>query len=208
MPLPPAGLYAITSAAVCADALLLQRAVAAAIEGGAVMLQYRDKLNDARTRQQYALLLQGLCRQAGVPLILNDGPSATVAAYGLDGLHLGEQDGAVTVARRKCPGAIIGATCGNSLERALQAEAAGASYVALGAFHPSRTKPQAGIASPELLLVAKATLSLPICAIGGITPDNAPALIAAGAHYVAAVAGVFDSGDVAQAARRYADLFR
>lgn len=207
MPLPSRGLYAITSAAICRDALTLLYAVEQAIEGGAVIVQYRDKLNDVATWHRHARQLQTLCRQAGVPLLLNDGPAADVAALGLDGMHLGQDDGALVEARQLCPNVLIGATCGQSLEKALQAQAAGASYVAFGAFYPSATKPLAARAPLQLLSSARTLLQVPLCAIGGITPHNAAPLIAAGAHFIAAVEGVFGSGDVKNAARAYAQLF-
>lgn len=207
MRLPSRGLYAITSAVICRDASTLLRAVGQAIDGGAVLVQYRDKLNDAAVRHRHAVQLQALCRDRGVPLLINDGPASAVAAAGFDGMHLGEQDGAVAEARLHCPSALIGATCGRALQRALKAEAAGASYVAFGAFYPSATKPLAARAAPELLMQARQQLQLPLCAIGGITPDNAAPLIAAGAHYIAAVEGVFAASDVKAAARRYARLF-
>lgn len=205
--LPPRGLYAITSAAICRDEPTLLRAVAQALRGGAVLLQYRDKLNDLATRRRHAQSLQALCREAGVPLILNDGPVEEVAGAGLDGLHLGESDGAVAAARQRLPGAVIGATCGQSLDRALAAQAAGASYAAFGAFYPSATKPMAARAPLALLGEARAALQIPLCAIGGITPQNAAALIAAGAHYIAAIEGVFAAADIEAAARDYARLF-
>ena len=207
MQLPSRGLYAITSAAICRDTSTLLRAVGQAIDGGAVLVQYRDKLNDAAVRHRHAQQLQALCRERGVPLLINDGPAAEVAAAGYDGMHLGEQDGAVAEARRLCPAAVIGATCGHALQRALEAQSAGASYVAFGAFYPSATKPLAARAAPELLMRARRELQLPLCAIGGITPDNAAPLIAAGAHYIAAVEGVFAAADITAAARRYAQLF-
>lgn len=205
--LPARGLYAITSAAICRDQVTLLAAAAQAIRGGAVLLQYRDKVNDLLTRRRQAQALQALCREAGVPLILNDGPAEEVAALGLDGLHLGENDGAVAAARQRCPDALIGATCGHSLERAQAAEAAGASYAAFGAFYASATKPLAPRAPLDLLTAARSALQIPLCAIGGITPDNAAPLIAAGAHYIAAVEGVFGAGDIEAAARAYARLF-
>ncbi len=208
MPLPACGLYAITSAAICVDLQTLSRAVSQAIEGGAVLLQYRDKHNDVSTRHRHGLHLQALCRERSVPLLINDGPAMTIAESGFDGMHLGEGDGAVAEARRLCPQAIIGSTCGQSLQRAEQAQAAGASYVAFGAFYPSATKPLAARASLDLLIAARRRLHLPICAIGGITPDNAAPLIAAGAHYVAAVEGVFGVPDVVAAARAYTALFK
>lgn len=207
MPLPPRGLYAITSAAVCVDAPTLLRAVTQSIDGGAVIVQYRDKRNDAATRLGHARALQRLCRERGVPLILNDGPASLAAAEGFDGVHLGLDDGALIEARAQCPQAIIGATCGQSLARALAAQAAGASYVAFGAFHASVTKPLAALAPLALLTEARQRLTVPLCAIGGITSDNAAALIAAGAHYIAAVEGVFGASDITMAARAYAALF-
>ena len=206
-PLPARGLYAITSDALCRDAATLLRGVTAALRGGAVILQYRDKINDAPTRLAHARALQALCREAGVPLIINDGPAGLVADEGFDGMHLGLDDGDLAAARRLAPGAVIGATCGASLSRAQTAVQAGASYVAFGAFHPSGTKPLAAPAPLALLRKARAALDLPLCAIGGITPENASPLIEAGASYVAAIGGVFGAADIEAAARRYADLF-
>ncbi|MES2883439.1 MAG: thiamine phosphate synthase [Pseudomonadota bacterium] len=206
--LPPRGLYAITSDALCRDLSTLLRGVAAALRGGAVMVQYRDKLSDAPTRLGHARQLQALCREAGVPLILNDGPAQRVADEGFDGLHLGLEDGDLRLARRAAPHALLGATCGQSLLRAQAAAEAGADYLAFGAFHPSGSKPLAAIAPLSLLSEARRTLSLPICAIGGITPQNAPPLIEAGADYIAAIGGVFGAGDIEVAARSYSELFR
>jgi len=122
-------------------------------------------------------------------------------------VHLGEHDAAFAAARARLgPRAIIGVSCYDSLERARAAAAAGADYVAFGAFHASPTKPHARRATPDLLRAA-APFGLPRVAIGGITPDNAPALIAAGADFVAVVSGVFGAADPAAAAARYARLF-
>lgn len=203
------GLYAITSEALVRDPARLLAGVAAALAGGATLIQYRDKLNSQQRRAVNAAALQDLCRARGVPLIVNDGPLELVAQGGFDGLHLGAADASLAEARiRLAPQTLIGVTCGNSLERALAAEADGASYAAFGAFFASRTKPNAPRASLELLHAARAALRLPICAIGGITAENAAPLIAAGADMVAAIEGVFGLPDIEAAARRYADLFR
>lgn len=207
-PLPPRGLYAITSDALCRDRATLLRGVTAALRGGAVMLQYRDKINDAPTRLGHTQFLQALCREAGVPLILNDGPAHRVADEGFDGVHLGLEDGDLRLARLAAPRALLGATCGQSLARAQAAAEAGADYLAFGAFHPSGSKPRAAIAPLSLLSEARRVLSLPICAIGGITPVNAVPLIEAGADYIAAIGGVFAAGDIEAAARSYSRLFR
>ncbi len=196
------GLYAITDGP-RSDLLV---AAEAALAGGARVLQYRDKSTDPARRHIEAVALRALCQAHGVPLIIND-DIALAAAVGAAGVHLGERDADIATARiRLGPGAIIGASCYDSLSRARQLAAAGADYLAFGAFHPSPTKPRARHASPTLLSDA-AALGLPRVAIGGITPDNGGALIDAGADLLAVISGVFGATDVRVAARRYADLF-
>lgn len=202
----PGGLYAITdSQLIPAEALVEQ--VAAAIAGGAVIIQYRDKRLRAAVREQQAARLLTLCRMQGVVFIIND--DITLAAtVGADGVHLGEHDASVQQARGQLgEHAIIGVSCYNSLDRAMDAVKAGADYVAFGRFFPSNSKPDAVTVEPELLLQARRQCSLPIVAIGGITPDNGATLIAAGADCLAAIHGVFGQDDVTAAARKYADLF-
>lgn len=208
---PPPGLYAITSAELCEDLARLLPAVAAALRGGAVLIQYRDKRSPPAARLANAAAALRLCHEHGARFIVND-DTALAAAIGADGVHLGASDGSLAEARARLgPAALIGASCGPSLARAQAAIAAGASYVAFGRFFDSRTKPDAPQATLELLGEARATLAVPICVIGGVTPDNASALIKRGAHWVAAVEGVFGSGTpsgIEAAARAYAELFR
>lgn len=201
------GLYAITSEAIVADQTRLLAAASAALRGGAVLLQYRDKWNHRVVRLRLARHLAALCREAGARLIVND--DATLAAEcAAHGVHLGADDGDIAAARALLGGgALIGATCGNSLERAQLAVRAGANYVAFGRFFPSRTKPQAPPAELATLRGAHEHLAVPICAIGGATPDNAPQLIEAGADLIAAIDGVFGASDIEAAARMYARLF-
>lgn len=201
--LPRGGLYAITDGP--RDDLVA--ACAAVLRGGAAMLQYRDKSDDLTRRTHEAHALAQLCAQRGVPLIVND-DIELAAAIGAAGVHLGEHDGDVAAARARLGAhAIVGVSCYDSLERAQELAAEGADYLAFGAFFPSPTKPQARRATPVLLHAARA-LQRPLVAIGGITPDNAAALIAAGADFVAAISGVFASVDPQGAARRYCDLFQ
>lgn len=201
------GLYAITSEALAADEARLLAAAAAALRGGAVMLQYRDKWNAPSKRLRLAHRLVALCSDAGARLIVND-DAALAAACAADGVHLGADDGDIAAARALLGAdALIGATCGNSLERARQAVHAGADYVAFGRFFVSRTKPQAPPAELATLRDARASLAVPICAIGGVTPQNAPQLIEAGADLIAAIDGVFGAPDTEAAARAYAQLF-
>lgn len=197
------GLYAITDGPRGNLAALTR----AALEGGAAMLQYRDKTHDATRRLREARALTGLCRQFDVPLIINDDVELAHTS-GAAGVHLGEDDPGIVVARATLgAGAIIGASCYDSLQRARDAAAAGADYLAFGAFFPSTTKPGARHANPGLLRDAR-QFGRPMVAIGGITPDNGGALIDAGADLLAVVSGVFGAGDVRTAAQRYAELFQ
>lgn len=205
------GLYVITSTALCADSTLLLECAEAALRGGARVLQYRDKSNTAGLRQRQAAALVGLCRRFGAFMIVNDDIDLA-RVVGADGVHLGASDASIEAARdRLGMHALIGASCGASLERATAATAAGASYVAFGRFYPSRTKPNAAPARIELLSRARRELDQTLCAIGGVTPDNGMPLVAAGADLLAAVDGLFGSCDpiqVERAARAYTQLFR
>lgn len=172
----------------------------------AACLQYRNKRADAVQRERQAFDLRLLCRDAGLPLIVND-DDALAARIGADGVHLGEHDGDVAGARARLgDNAIIGVSCYDDILRAEAAARAGADYIAFGAFFPSPTKPHARRASPSLLQAA-AGLGLPRVAIGGITPDNARPLIAAGADLIAVISGVFDAPDPVAAARAYRACF-
>jgi thiamine-phosphate pyrophosphorylase len=198
------GLYAITPEDAGPD---LTRRVELAIAGGARVVQYRDKSRDRERRLAQATALGVLCRSAGVLLIIND-DATLAAAVGASGVHLGRNDGDPAQARRLLgPRAIIGVSCYNRLDLGAAAQAAGADYVAFGSFFPSATKPGAVRATPTLLLEARAALSLPLVAIGGITPQNGAALIAAGADLLAVVGGVFAGPDPEAAAAAYAQLF-
>lgn len=205
MPALPRGLYLLTPET--ADTAPLLQLVDAAIAGGAVLVQYRDKSADAARRAGQAAQLQALCSARGVPLVIND-DAALAQAIGAAGVHLGENDGDLAAARARLgTDAIIGASCYDSLERAVAMAAAGADYLAFGSFFPSPTKPAARRASPSLLREA-ARLGRPRVAIGGITPDNAPALVAAGADLLAVISAVAVAADPRAAAQAFASLYR
>lgn len=201
------GLYAIADTAYLDDACLIS-AVEQAIAGGARVIQYRDKQNDAATRLRQAQALSRVCQEHGVIFLVNDDVGLAKESDA-DGVHLGCEDMALPEARAQLgSGKLIGVSCYNELEHALMAEKQGADYVAFGSFFPSRTKPQAARASLDLLHAARRRLKTPIVAIGGITPENGAALINAGADMLAVIEGVFGQPDIRTAARRYANLFR
>lgn len=169
-------------------------------------LQLRNKAMDADALRVAGIALRSACKDAGVPLLIND-DAALAAELGADGVHLGEHDGDIASARRLLgDDAIIGASCYDDIERARRLAAEGANYLAFGAFFPSPTKPNARRASLQLLRDST-HLGLPRVAIGGITPDHAPSLVDAGADLVAVISGVFDAPDPVAAARAYLSLF-
>ncbi|MBI3574608.1 MAG: thiamine phosphate synthase [Gammaproteobacteria bacterium] len=200
------GLYAIADTQYLDDARLAP-AVEAAVAGGARVVQYRDKRNQPEVRLSQARRISDLCRRHGVPFLVNDDVTLAMET-GADGVHLGRKDMGLRAARALIgDNKLIGVSCYNELERALTAQQQGANYVAFGSFFPSRTKPEAVRAAPELLREARPRLQIPIVAIGGITPENGAALIEAGADMFAVIEGVFAQPDIHAAVQRYANLF-
>ncbi|MEO8303862.1 MAG: thiamine phosphate synthase [Betaproteobacteria bacterium] len=203
-----AGLYAITPDLV--DTARLVARVAAAIDGGARAIQYRNKSADAAQRRAQAAALAQVRAARGALYIVND-DAALAAAVDADGVHLGEDDGGIEAARELVgPERIIGVSCYNRFELAQAAVAAGADYVAFGSFHRSSVKPDARRAEISLLSRAR-SLGVPVVAIGGITAANALSMFAAGADAVAVIADVFghdEPRDVAYAARAIDSVFR
>ncbi len=204
--LPRRGLYAITDTGLVPPDRLVDD-VEAAILGGAVMVQYRDKTSDRPSRLEHTRALLSLCGRHAVPLIINDDVELA-RRVGADGVHLGRDDPPVSRAREALgTGAIIGVSCYNQPERAFQAQAAGASYVAFGRFFGSSTKPLAVQSSPEMLREVVPSLSVPVVVIGGITPENGATLLQAGADLLAVIGALFGTPDPRAAATEFARLF-
>lgn len=196
------GLYVITDGP-RADILDV---VAAALEGGARLLQYLDETTDAERRFAEASAIRELCQLHDVPMIIHE-DIALAQAVSAGGVHLGSAGTDMERARTALGHAsIIGVACRDSLESARIAVHAGANYISFGAFFPSPTKPMAPRASLDLLLQS-ARFGVPRVAIGGITPDNGGVLVAAGAEYLASISSVFGSNDVRHAAQRLSELF-
>jgi thiamine-phosphate pyrophosphorylase len=201
----PRGLYAITPDQ--SDTSWLVSAVAQAIEGGIVALQYRNKVASVNLQKEQAIALQTLCQKSNIPLIVND--DVLLAQHvGAAGVHLGIDDGHWgVVAEAANSGLIVGVSCYADFERAQIAAKLGASYVAFGAFFSSATKPLANRAAIEVLNQAQ-SLSIPVCAIGGITYENAPPLIAAGADNLAVINDLFGASDVYLRAKQLKSLWQ
>lgn len=201
------GLYAIVDASITPRPQLSSLTLEL-IQGGASIVQYRDKTG---TREQILATGKSIlesCKRHDVPLVLNDHPDLC-RAINADGVHLGKDDISVAEARKILGrNKIIGASCYNDLSLAISAEADGATYVAFGAVYSSTTKPSAPPASLKTLESAKQRLQLPIVAIGGITPDNGAAVVRAGADMLAAISGLTSSNRPRHSAQLYANLFK
>lgn len=174
------------------------QAVAGVESVAAFQLRVKDRSEHEIAR--LAQPLQRICADAGVAFIVNDSV-ALAKRLGADGVHLGQQDGDVREARAILgPQAQIGVTCHDSRHLAMEAGEAGADYVAFGSFYPTRTKPTQFRPHPSILAWWSSMFEIPCVAIGGITPQNAPALVAQGADFLAvshALWGAPDSGKVA-----------
>lgn len=193
------GLYAITPAV--AEAVEVLDYARQVLSGGAVVLQYRDK-SSGPERLRVALELRALCQQHNALLIIND-DIKLASQSGADGVHLGRDDEALVQARERLGAeAVIGISCYNDLKRARDAATAGADYLAFGSVYPSGTKPDA-VRCPLSLLDEARGFGLPVVAIGGITLDNAPAVIRAGADMLAVIGDLATAADIRQRAGQY-----
>lgn len=183
--------------------------LAAALDAGDVAcLQLRLKDVDDDTVRRAADLLRPVTEAHDVALIMNDRVDLA-AETGCDGVHLGQTDGSLADARALLgTQATIGITCHDSRDLAMRAAEGGADYVAFGAFYPTATKDPKARAHPDILTWWQTMATVPCVAIGGITVDNATALVRAGADFLAVVGGVWNHpGGAAAAVRRFNEIF-
>ena len=188
------GLYAITPEGVNPAKVRL------ALQGGVALLQYRNKQRD----RVHAEAIARLAKEFDVPLVVNDDIDL---ALELDaaGVHLGRDDGDLRAARKKLGGRLLGASCYDDMRLARAAVAEGADYVAFGSVFASPTKPGA-VRAP--LSLFNESLGVPLCAIGGITLQNAADVVKAGADLLAVISDLFEAPDIRARAADYGKLFR
>ena len=211
------GLYVITPES--GDLPKLLDRVGQAVDGGASVVQYRNKLLPPNAAAVQAKALQTLLNGTGALFIVNDNIELALM-IGADGVHVGRDDGDAsalagireriardTFSSRRQP-FLIGVSCYNDLARAKTAVSAGADYVAFGSFFPSKTKPDTVRADVSLVKAAKRLLDVPVVAIGGITLGNAPQLIAADVDAIAVISDLFAAPDIGHRARQFTHLFK
>ena len=196
--------YLVTQASLSAGRSTVE-IVEAAIEGGVDAIQLREKETDAKHRYELGQQLRELTAEAGVDLIVNDRIDLA-RAIDADGVHLGQSDLPISVAREQLgDDAIIGASV-STVSEARLAAITGADYVGVGAIYGTTSKPEAPTADDGLGLDTLAdivqTVRIPVVAIGGITPENAAEPIAAGASSVAVISAITAADDPAEAARK------
>ncbi len=204
---PSKGLYIITDHTLSDQAILKTTFIA--LKAGAAAVQLRSKHNKPLESVAISIgeQLLSLCQNYQVPLIINDDPEFALQ-IGADGVHLGKHDANTKYARNLLgQDSIIGVSCYNSLELALQAQAEGADYIAFGRFFSSETKPEATPADIKLLAEARLHISTPIVAIGGITPENGAQLLTSGADVLAVIQGVYGQSNPESATKKYLQLF-
>jgi thiamine-phosphate pyrophosphorylase len=201
-----AGLYAITPDEPRTDVLV--RKVALALQGGASVVQYRNKTASPELQREQGRALAVLCRADGAAFVVNDN-LALALELDADGAHLGADDGDLAEAKRRLgPDKLLGASCYDRLELAKAAAQAGVDYLAFGSVFSSVTKPGAVRAPLAIFAEARRSFALPLVAIGGITLQNAPQVFAAGADAVAVISAVFDVGDIAANAAGFTRLYQ
>ena len=204
--MPIKGVYAVTPD--IADTDLLIKKVEAALQGGVNVMQYRNKQANHKLQTQQARAILHLCRQYNVPLIINDSVKLCLT-LDADGVHLGADDGNLAEVRTRLgESKILGASCYNRFDLAIAAQNQGANYVAFGACFVSNTKPNAPVADIRLFSQARAELSVPSVAIGGINLQNANQVIQAGADAIAVIQAIFAAEDVKLASQQFSQLFK
>lgn len=199
------GLYAITDPELMGTDLVSK--TEQAISGGINILQYRNKTAPHKQQEHEAQMLAELCKNHNVLFIINDNVELAIKVNA-DGIHLGQKDTSIRQARELLgENKIIGVTCNNQVVLAQAAQAQGADYVAFGRFFNSLTKPSAPHAELSLLREAGKLITIPVAAIGGITPELAPLLLKEGADMLAVIHGIFAQKDVLNTTRQYVEIF-
>lgn len=200
------GLYAITDQNMIAPKRFTSR-VRQALEGGASIIQYRNKSRHHQLRLEQAENVVALCKEFGALSIINDDIELAKAVQA-DGLHIGSDDDDVSYARAELgANKIIGVSCYADINLAKQVVSSSADYVAFGSIFSSSTKQQAPISGLDVLQLAKQELSVPIVAIGGINLDNLDSVVATGVDSVAIISGVFATDNVTVSAQQFANAF-
>lgn len=198
------GLYVITDDTLTPSDKIFQ-SVEQVLQGGAKIVQLRDKTNSTSEIEDMSLKLQELCHRYDALFVLNDKVEIAIK-LGLDGLHVGKEDYHNIQDVRKNFKGILGVSCYDDLEMAKNMQKAGVDYVAFGACFSSSTKPNASTMDLEILKQAKDELNIPICVIGGINTNNIKTLLGYKPDMVAIISDIWKNEDIKERAMLYSKI--
>lgn len=198
------GLYVITDDTLTPSDKIFE-SVEEVLQGGAKIVQLRDKTNDTSTVENVSLRLQELCHKYDALFVLNDKIEIAIK-LGLDGLHIGKEDYSNIQDVRKNFKGILGVSCYDDLEMAKNMQKAGVDYVAFGTCFSSSTKPNASTMNLEIIKKAKDELNIPICVIGGINTNNIKTLLEYKPDMVAIISDIWKSDDITKKACFFTNL--
>jgi thiamine-phosphate pyrophosphorylase len=200
------GLYAITDSYLIPEHSF-KKTIEKALSSGVKIIQYRDKSCDTDKRFEQARDIKYLCEKYNTTFIINDDVELA-KEINADGVHIGANDSSYDIARAALgKDKIIGISCYNQFDLAKKAQLQGADYIAFGRFFTSKVKPDAVAATTELLVRAKQELHIPVCAIGGITLNNAAKLMAANIDMLAVITAIFDSDNIESTCQKFSGFF-
>ncbi len=195
------GIYAITDEILTPKPTILHQ-VEQALDGGAKVIQLRDKSSTDEELENLAKSLQKLCVEKDATFFINDRVQLA-KKIGADGVHIGFTDQSVKETREEVgEQMLIGVSCYGDIARAKQAVADGADYVAFGAFYPSKTKPKAAVVDLEVISQAKKELNVPICVIGGINEVNIHEVAACQPDMYSLVSDIFEAEHIQEKVER------
>ena len=187
-------LYAVTDRHFTGERTLLEQ-VEEALKGGATCIQLREKKADEELFLREALEIKELCHHYKVPFIINDNVELAIKC-GADGVHVGQDDMQVQKVRALTGKSMIVGVSAQTVEQAVRAEKNGADYLGVGTVFSTSTKPDADRVSYNMLKEICRMVSIPVCAIGGITKSNMKELKGSGVDGVALVSAIFGAENI------------
>ena len=199
------GLYVITDNILTPNETIINQ-VEQSLKAGAKIVQLRDKKNSIKTIEKLAILIQNLCKKYNALFVLNDEIELAIKLK-CDALHIGKSDHQNFEEIRKKFKGVIGVSCYGDIHLAKEFELKGANYVAFGSFFTSPTKPQSDVVSFDVLTKAKESLSIPICAIGGINSENVNKLLKYNPDMIALISDIW-SDDIRKKIEFYNNILK
>lgn len=199
------GLYVITDDVLTPPKTIMAQ-VEQALKGGAKIVQLRDKTSSLEEIKKTALILQKLCTAHDALFVLNDAVELAIE-LGLSGLHIGKSDHHRVKEIRKEFQGVLGVSCYGSVEFAIEMQDVGVDYVAFGSFFSSPTKPSSNIVPLGTLRIAKNSLDIPVCAIGGLDSENIADVMLYKPDMISLISDIWKSENIEEKSDFYKSLY-